>query len=37
MDGSSYQAHMRQQSGAPLDLMPGEKFHYDNSGYLLRS
>jgi CubicO group peptidase (beta-lactamase class C family) len=45
-DEAGYQAHMREQSGAPLDFInrfrdrpleftPGEKFHYDNSGYFL--
>lgn len=45
-DGAGYKAHMREQSGAPLDFInrfrdlpleftPGEKFHYDNSGYFL--
>jgi len=45
-DGAGYQAHMREQSGDPLDFInrirgrpleftPGEKFHYDNSGYFL--
>lgn len=45
-DQAGYQAHMREPSGEPLDFFkrfrdfplefkPGEKFHYDNSGYFL--
>ena len=45
-DEAGYQAHMREQSGAPLDFInrfryrpleftPGESFHYDNSGYFM--
>jgi CubicO group peptidase (beta-lactamase class C family) len=45
-DEAGYQAHMREQVGTPLDFIkrfrdrpldftPGEKFHYDNSGYFL--
>src|SRR5271163_874199 len=43
---AGYQAHMREQAGAPanfinrfrdrpLEFTPGEKFRYDNSGYFL--
>lgn len=43
---AGYQNHMRERTGAPLDFIdhfrdrpleftPGEKFHYDNSGYFL--
>lgn len=43
---AGYQAHMRERVGAPIDFLsrfrdrplefaPGEKFHYDNSGYFL--
>lgn len=45
-DEIGYQAHMREQSGPPpefinrfrdrpLEFLPGERFHYDNSGYFL--
>jgi D-alanyl-D-alanine carboxypeptidase len=45
-DQAGYQTHMRDLAGAPLDFIdrfrdlpleftPGEKFHYDNSGYFL--
>jgi CubicO group peptidase (beta-lactamase class C family) len=45
-DEAGYEAHMRERAGAPLDFIkrfrdlplefkPGERFHYDNSGYFL--
>jgi len=45
-DDAGYQAQMRERAGPPLDFInrfrdrtldfpPGEKFHYDNSGYFL--
>jgi len=46
-DEAGYQSHMRERAGAPLEFIkrfrdlpleftPGERFHYDNSGYFLQ-